>query len=211
MITFFCVCVGEYTAQSRQGRQQRTQQFLVNYVKIFKLSKTCGLHSPFPINASKQELLSQVVETLSINEQFFFKGACVHHGLLKGQTFACPLKALARLVTHIQVHTYNGTTLLCEYWDSVGRRNVTDIIFHMKFQAVKLGYLSRNIPMKRIDMHLNRAGGACAMKLAGFYDKSIRKIGGQLISPYAFLEYIQQQLSGLCRGMATKMSRICKI
>ena len=48
--------------------------------------------------------------------------------------------------------------------------------FHMKFEAEKLGYPSRNIPLDRIDTHSNRAGGACAMKLAGFDDESIRKM-----------------------------------
>ena len=82
------------------------------------------------------------------------------------------MKALARRVAHVLVHTSDGTTLLCAYWDSVVRGDVTDrdIRFHMKFAAAKLGYPSRNIPLDRIDTHSNRAGGACAMKLAGFDD-----------------------------------------
>ena len=114
-------------------------------------------------------------------------------------------------------HTYLDTnilraTILCEYWDSVGRDDVTDrdMIFHMKFAAAKLFYPSRNIPLDRIDTHLKWAGGACAMKLAGFDDESIRKIGRWLLSSNAFLEYIQQQLSGFSQGTATKMSRIAR-
>ena len=45
----------------------------------------------------------------------------------------------------------------------------------MKLAASKLGYSSRNIQLDRIDTHSNQAGGACAMKLAGFYDEIIRK------------------------------------
>ena len=101
----------------------------------------------------------------------------MHHGALEGKIFACTLKALERQVTHSRVKTYNGTTLLCAYWDSVERGNVTDrdMRFHMKFAAAKLGYPSRNIPLDRIDIHSNRIDGACAMKLAGFDDESIRK------------------------------------
>ena len=74
-------------------------------------------------------------------------------------------------------NTYLGAHIrwkksLCAYWDSVGRGDVTDMDmrFHMKFSAEKLGYPSRNIPLDSIDTHLNQAGGACAMKLAGFDD-----------------------------------------
>ena len=85
-----------------------------------------------------------------------------------------------------------------------------EMIFHMKFAAAKLGYPSRNNPLGRIETHSNRAGGACAIKLAVFDDESIRKMGIWLPSSNAFLEYIQNQLLGLSQGMATKMSRIAR-
>ena len=120
------------------------------------------------------------------------------------------MKTLARRVAHIQVHTSNGTTLLCTYWDSVGRGNVTDrdLSFHRKFTAEKLCYPSRNILLDRIDTHSNRAGGACAMKLAGFYDESIRKMVIWLPPSNAFLVCIQQHPSELSQGVATKIIRI---
>ena len=54
----------------------------------------------------------------------------------------------------------------------------------MKLAASKLGYSSRNIQLDRIDTHSNQAGGACAMKLAGFYDEIIRN--GKMV---AVVEY----------------------
>ena len=58
--------------------------------------------------------------------------------------------------------TYSGehirrTPLLCEYWDSVGRGNVTDrdMSFQMEFTAAKLGYTGRNILLDMIDTHSN--------------------------------------------------------
>ena len=76
----------------------------------------------------------------------------------------------------------DGTILLCAYWDSVGRGDVTDrdMIFHMKFAAAKLGHPSNNNPLDRIENHLNQAGGVCAMKLAGFDDESTRKMGNMV-------------------------------
>ena len=122
------------------------------------------------------------------------------------------MKALARRVAHIRVHTSDGTTRFCAYWDIVVRGGVTDrdMSFHMKFAAEKLGYPCRNIPLYRIDTHLNRSGGACAMKMSEFDDESIRKMGRLLLSSNALLEYIQQQLSEFFQGKATKISRISR-
>ena len=73
------------------------------------------------------------------------------------------------------MYTTDGTTLLCAYWDSVGRSDFIDrdMRFHMKFATEKLVYPSRNIPPGSIDRHSNRLGGECAMKMAGFDDESI--------------------------------------
>ena len=134
----------------------------------------------------------------------------MQHEALEGKIFACPVKALKIRVAHIQVHTSDGTTILCVYWDIVGESDVTDrdMRLRMKFAASKLGYPSRNILLDIIETHLNRTGGECAMKMSGFYDESIRKMGGWLPLLNYFLEYIQQWLSGLSQGMSTKMIRI---
>ena len=122
MIAFYyLLCVGEYTAPKRRGRQPITEHFSVNDVTFFKQSKNCGFFSPLLFNAIRQELLEAVEATLRITEQKnSLKGACVHHRALEGKIFACPVKALARRVAHIRLHTSDGTALLCEYWDSVG-------------------------------------------------------------------------------------------
>ena len=84
------------------------------------------------------------------------------------------------------------------------------MIFHMKFAAANLGYPSKNILLNMIDTHSNWTGRECAMKLEIFDDESIRKMGRGLPLSNAFLEYIQQQLSGFSQGMATKMIRIAR-
>ena len=102
------------------------------------------------------------------------------------------MKELSRRVTHIRVLASDGTTLLCAYWDIVVTGDVMDrdMSFHMKFAAAKLDYTIRNIQLDRIYTHSNRAGGACAMKLAVFDDGSIRKMGRWLPSLNDLLEYI---------------------
>ena len=113
MISFYYLLhLGEYTAPKRQGRQLRTQHFLVNDVTFFKLIKTCGFLSPFPVNAIRQEILAAVMATLHITEQKnLFKGVFVHRGALEGQIFACPVKVLVKRVAYIQVQTSDRTTL----------------------------------------------------------------------------------------------------
>ena len=70
MIAFYYLLrVGKYTAPNRQVQQPRTQQRLVNDIKFFKLSKTCGFLSPTPINASIQELWEAVAAILRITKQ----------------------------------------------------------------------------------------------------------------------------------------------
>ncbi len=61
---------------------------------------------------------------------------------------------------------------------------------------------------EQMDTHSLRSGGACALKLAGYDEVYIRKMGRWAPKSNAFLEYIQSQLSTFSAGMATRMSRI---
>ena len=111
---------------------------------------------------------------------------------------------------HIRSNSTNSKTLLNAYWDVIGRGNVTNntISFAMKYSAAALNYPARGIPIDRIDTHSNRSGGACALKLAGYDDSAIRKMGPWAPNSSAFMEYIQQQLSSFSVGMSAKMSDI---
>ena len=98
-------------------------------------------------------------------------------------------------------------------WDSVGRGDVTDrdMGFHMKFAAEKLGYPIRNIPLYRIDTHLNRAGGACAMTLAGFYDESIRRNGNMVAVVECFIVIYSTSYIGVLSRYGNQNEQDCKI
>ena len=77
-----------------------------------------------------------------------------------------------------------------------------------KFSAQMLGYESRGIPIDRIDTHSLRSGGACALKLAGFDEVVIKKMGRWSPDSNSFMEYVQQQLSSFSAGMAARMSQV---
>ena len=133
-----------------------------------------------PRNATAAEILAADAATLRIsNQKNGIGGACVHHWAIKEKLLVCPVNALARPVIHIRANSRNGKTLLNAYWDVIGRGNVTNnnISFAMKYSAATLNYPARSIPIDRIDTHSNRSGGACALKLAGYDDSAIRKMG----------------------------------
>ena len=86
---------------------------------------------------SLNDFSEYIQQQLSGFSQGMATKACVHHVASEGQIIACPVKALARRVAHIWVHTWNDTTVVCAYLDSVGRGDVidSDMSFHMKFAA----------------------------------------------------------------------------
>ena len=98
------------------------------------------------------------------------------------------------------------------YWDDICRGDVTDgnIRYAVKHAAAMLEYPDRGIPLKDVDTHSLRAGGACALKLAGYSDTDIKKMGRWRPKSTSFLEYIWEQLSTFSAGMAANMSRIAR-
>ena len=117
---------------------------------------------------------------------------------------------MGQRVCHIQAHTKRRDAFICAYWDAVGQGNVTDdqIRYAVKFAAGKLQYPQRGMDLGRMDTHLLRSGGVCALKLAGYDEVEIRKMGRWAPKSNAFLEYIQSQLSTSLIGMVTTMRNI---
>ena len=84
------------------------------------------------------------------------------------------------------------------------------ISYEVKYAAQALDYPSCGMPIQRMDTHSLRAGGGCAMKLAGKDDVGIQRMGRWAPESTSFLEHIQQQLSTFSKGMTRGMSRIAK-
>ena len=74
----------------------------------------------------------------------------------------------------------------------MGRGTVTDqkISFAVKYAAKMLQYQDRDKAIERMDTHFLRSEGACALKLAGYDEVHIRKMGQWAPKSNAFLEYI---------------------
>ncbi len=146
------------------------------------------------------------------NQKNGHTGACIHHSALDGNPHACPVRALGRRITHIRAHTKSGNAFICAYWDELGSGNVTDqqIRYSVKFSSKSLRYTDRGMPIDRMDTHVFCSGGACDLKLAGYDEVQIRKMGHWAPKSNTFLEYIQSQLLTFSAGMATNMSRVAR-
>ena len=137
----------------------------------------------------------------------------MHHKAIPGKALICPVRALGRRYVHIRTNCgRNEEAFVCSYWDDVGRGDVTDgaIRYAVKHAARMLDYKDRGIDLDRIDTHSLRLGGACALKMAGYSDTDIKKMGRWAPKSTSFLEYIQQQMSTFSAGMAANMSRIAR-
>ena len=79
-----------------------------------------------------------------------------------------------------------------------------DISKALKMAATILNYPeARGIPIKLIDTHSLRCGGANVLALLGYSDTQIQKMGRWRGA--TFKEYIREQLACYSEGMTTKM------
>ena len=75
---------------------------------------------------------------------------------------------------------------------------------HLKLAAGLLNYPTRKgIPIKRVDTHSLRGGGANALALSDFSDTQIQKMGRWCGA--TFKEYIREELANFLDGMSKAM------
>jgi hypothetical protein len=76
----------------------------------------------------------------------------------------------------------------------------------LKSAATELHYpTNKGIPIKRINTHSLRSGGANALALAGYSDTQIQKMGRWRGA--TFKEYIREELACYATGMSKDMKR----
>ena len=204
---YYLLRVGEYTKPrfvkhgNQLRRATRTIQFTVGCVGFFKDGQL------LPRTAPLQTLLTADSATLRIiNQKNGRMGTCIHHQC-SGKD-SSPVKALARLVHHALSQGGSNDTLLCNYWDDAKHEwksvQSQDII-NMTRQAVKdLNLHRQGIDPDLVGAHSLRAGGAMALKLHGYNDTTIMKMGRW--TSLTFLMYIHTQIAHLGKDIAKDMS-----
>jgi hypothetical protein len=202
---YFLLRVGEYTQPKyimRGGEKvhaTRTKQFTIGNVGLFKGDKL------LPLNAPLKVLLSATSATLKISNQKNGRmGDTIHQEAITSKH--CCVKALACRVHHILSNKGTKDTLLCSYWDNEEWHTVQSChIIHAVRTATKMLKLDeQGIDPDLVGAHSLRAGGAMALKLHGFDDTTIMKMGRW--TSLTFLQYIHTQIAHLAKDISTKMS-----
>jgi hypothetical protein len=202
---YYLLRVGEYTLprtviqNGKRVRATRTRQFTVLNVGFFKNNKIVARSSPL------ETLLECDAATLKItNQKNGRMGDTVHQRAVQGSR--CPVKALARRVHHILQNGGDGDTLLCKVFSSGTWCSITsnDIVRQVRLAARALKLEKNAIDPDLVGAHSLRAGGAMALKLHGFDDTTIMKMGRW--TSLTFLEYIHTQIAHLSKDVSKKMS-----
>ena len=202
---YYLLRVGEYTKPrmiTRNGkrvRATRTKQFSVANVGFFKNGQIVQRSSPLEV------LLSCDSATLKItNQKNGRMGDTVHQKTTGSPN--CPVKALAHVVHHILAHNGTGETLLCDYYENDAWHSITsiDIITCVRSASKLLQLDKQGIDPDLIGAHSLRAGGAMALRLHGYEDTVIMKMGRW--TSLTFLQYIHTQIAHLAEDISRKMS-----
>jgi hypothetical protein len=203
---YYLLRVGEYTKPrmaTRNGKRvnaTRTKQFTYSNVGFFKNGRIVPRSSPLSL------LLSCDSATLKITNQKNGRMGDTIHQKSTGKA-NCPVRALAMRIDHINKH--NGASddrLLCSYFDDNEWHAIQsqDIIAFVRTAAKLLKLNEQGIDPDLIGAHSLRAGGAMALRLHGFDDTIIMKMGRW--TSLTFLQYIHTQIAHLSKDISQKMS-----
>ena len=202
---YFLLRVGEYTKPRyviRNGKKvaaTRTKQFSVGNVGFFKDGTVLQRSSPIEV------LLTADLAVLKITNQ---KNGRMGQTITQHATGskACPVAALAVIVNDILVQGGNDHTLLCSVfkgkkWEEV---EAAQMVSAVRDTAKTLNLHRQAIDPDLVGAHSLRAGGAMALKLHGYDDTTIMKMGRW--TSLTFLQYIHNQIAHLSKDISAKMS-----
>lgn len=195
---FFLLRVGEYTCTS--GRtQKRTVSIQKRHVTLRRGDQV------IPHTASLATMLKADSVTINLeNQKNGFKNATLHHTRTSQSSFD-PVVAAVRRLHHLRDQP--PSTPICTYIDQGKRCHVSAT--HIR-QAIRRSAIATNLhlagyELDRIGSHSLRASGAMALKLNGYDESTIKKLGRW--SGDTYLRYIHSQIGELTRGVASRMSQ----
>ena len=176
----------------------RTQQFRVKDVGFWKNKKRLSRYLPLSILATAD------AASLRIDNQKNGKMGQTLYLESTGPTGG--VAALARRIAHILDNGGSDNNIICDVfandkWTSVQSAHMV--------HATRAAVTSLNLEQQGIDpdlvgSHSLRAGGAMALKIMGFPDSTIRKMGRW--SSDTWQMYIHRQIDKLHEGIAEAMS-----
>ena len=198
---FFLLRVGEYTPTSPGPNRppRRTVPLRKGDVTLYRNGTV--LSPEAPLEALKE---ATGVRLNIENQKNGQKGATLYH-TATGEAF-CPVVAAAILLYRIRglpADTPLGT-------HSSGNGRVQRVTAQEIRQAIRHAARydrleTQGYDLARIGSHSLRSGGAMALKLAGYDEATIKKLGRW--SSDTYLVYIQSQIANLTSGLARAMAR----
>jgi hypothetical protein len=132
------------------------------------------------------------------------KGAVVHHTSSGNDAFD-PVTSMARLIFAIQ--SLPATTQIGCFRDGTGAVQCIQpkqIVAAVRHAALADKLISAGFDIQRIGSHSLRSGGAVNLKLNGYDDITIKKLGRW--SGNTYLTYIQSSIGELTTGVAERMA-----
>ena len=197
---FFLLRVGEYTPSTGKRRT----------VPLRKKDITLWAGpNAIPNDAPLEVMKTATAVTVHLeNQKNGHKNAILHHYRSGVLTFDPVLSAafLLNEIRHKPVSTPLGT-----FTDNHGTQQQVlsaDIRTAVRIGAIGDNRVASGYTLSRIGSHSLRSGGAVHLKLAGYDDDMVKKLGRW--SSNTYLRYIQTQVGQLTRGVATKMATILR-
>ena len=191
---FFLLRVGEYTTPS--GPRQ-TIPLQKQHIKLW-IGETL-----IPPDASPATRLTATAVTINLmNQKNGHRNAILHHTTTNDPLF-CPVQAAARRLNAL--HDMPPDTPICTWHTIEG--NASRVTSTHIVQALRLSVRTTGLDdfaLDKVGSHSLRASGAMALKLNGFSDNTIRKLGRW--STNTFDRYIHAQIGALTANVATAMA-----
>lgn len=179
------------------NRRTRTVQFRVQDVRFLKNGHVLDPRLPFDV------LKEADIVVLTIdNQKNGQRGETMTHHKVHG--FLDPVTSLARRVSTILSLNMPLSTPL-SYVTPGTHVTASMVLTNVRQAAVRSNLPAKGYNLNRIGSHSLRASGAMALRLNGYSDGEIMKIGRW--RGLTFLTYIHSQIGTLTRGVSTRMTR----
>ena len=193
---FFLLRVGEYT--------ESTGERLTVPLRLQDTTLWQG-NQPIPHTANDAEISQATGVTLKLaNQKNGIKDAVMYHDS-SGDPLFDPVKAAGRIVCRQKGRP--RSSVIGTYLEPAGtpKRISPPIIREaLKGATAAAALLGENINPHLVGTHSLRSGGAMRLKLAGYDELTIKKLGRW--SSDTYLVYIQSQIGNLNAGIARQMA-----
>jgi hypothetical protein len=195
---FFLLRVGEYT---RSKEKRRTIPLRKQDIRLWRSGTILPNDAPLDVL-----LTADAVTICLANQKNGHKNAILHHTSSKDATID-PVRAAAILIYALR--NKPGVTPIGSFTDA--QQQTQHISAEEIRSAVHIGATHDNLAahgytLARIGTHSIRSGGAMHLKLAGYDNDIIQKLGRW--SSNTYLHYIQTQIGQLTTGVAQRMAAV---